>query len=689
MSEQKGIKNKNLINAFILLSIIAVIFYFLTKKFNTSSSVILSFVGLGVVIFIHELGHFAAGKFCGIRVEAFAIGFGPIVLGVKKIENYLQIRIFPTILEKENDPEQAGLLCLKVPMSGKAGETEYQIRIFPVGGFVKLVGQEDLGSDKPSDDPRSFVNVPIWKRIVTVSAGVTLNVVLAGLIFIFVFMRGINLPPAIVGDVLPGYPAAKAGLEAGDEIIAINGRNHDVDFSSVAFAAALSGRDKPVYLKVKKTDGTIEDVNLIAMQIPGMGMKGFGIEQPGTLEVAKIDDAKKLDEQFGLKTGDVLAAVNGEKIEHAWQFNEKLQNIFEPNITLSYSRKGQDELIETNLELQYTSAIEYVDGGEFIPTHIFGLIPRLKVSSIQISEINDVLQTGDVIAQAGDKINPTYKELRDLTTASVEQELSMVVLRNGEPVDVKVTPKKGTDGRAVIGIGVAIDVESTVAAATTDTNNYPWPSDIAGSEIVSISGTEVENYFDIAKVLKENQGKTVKVKYKGLLDVEEISFDVPVNENAVAVQAQISGIPPFKILRKLYKASGPADAIKIGSRKTLEFVGQTYMTLKGLIVRDISPKSLMGPVGMIAASTKIISDRDFMQYCYFMGMISACLAVMNFLPLPIFDGGLVVLLIIEKLKGSPVHQKIQEGLVYIGLVLIIGLVLLVTYNDILRWVFGK
>jgi regulator of sigma E protease len=66
-------------------------------------------------------------------------------------------------------------------------------------------------------------------------------------------------------------------------------------------------------------------------------------------------------------------------------------------------------------------------------------------------------------------------------------------------------------------------------------------------------------------------------------------------------------------------------------------------------------------------------------------MISACLAVFNFLPLPIFDGGLVVLLIIEKIKGSPVHAKIQEGLVYIGLVLILGLFILVTYNDIVRW----
>lgn len=688
MFEQNKVKNKNLINAFILLAVVATIFYFISKNFSTSSSVILSFVGLGVVIFIHELGHFAAGKLCGVKVEAFAIGFGPIVLGIKKIENYLQFRIFPTVLEKENDPDQTGLLCIRIPMSGGAGETEYQIRIFPVGGFVKLLGQEDLGSDKISEDPRSFVNVPIWKRIVTVSAGVTLNVVLAGLLFIFVFMRGINLPPAIIGGVLPGSPAYEAGLRTGDEILAVDGISN-IDFQGVAFTAALSGKNKPINLQVKKTDGSIEDINLVAVKIAGADIKGFGIEAPAMLEIAKVDNPQQLYEQMGLKPGDVLTAVDGEKIEHFWQFGEKLQNVFEPNISLMFERPGQAEAVEKKLELQYSPAMVYEENGVFVPTHIFGLLPRLKVMSVEMAEVNEVLQIGDVIVLSGDLMNPTYKELRELTTAHLGKELKMVVLRNGEPVEATVTPKKSGD-RAVIGIGVSVDTESTVVAETADTNTYFWPGELLkGAEIISIAGNEVKNYYDIARVLRENQGKTVKVKFNSILDSKEIAFDVPADGNPVQVKAQLLQELPFRMLKKLYRAEGPADAIKLGSRKTLEFVGQTYMTLKGLITRDISPKSLMGPIGMIAASTKIISDRDFMFYFYFMGMISACLAVMNFLPLPIFDGGLVVLLIIEKIKGSPVHTKIQEVLVYIGLVLILGLVLLVTYNDILRWFLGR
>jgi regulator of sigma E protease len=146
---------------------------------------------------------------------------------------------------------------------------------------------------------------------------------------------------------------------------------------------------------------------------------------------------------------------------------------------------------------------------------------------------------------------------------------------------------------------------------------------------------------------------------------------------------------PFKMLKKLYRADGTFDAMKIGTRKTVEFIAQTYMTIKGLIVGSVSPKSLMGPVGMIAASSKIIAEKNYIHYLNFMGIISACLAVMNFLPLPILDGGLVLMLIIEKIKGSPVHTKIQEWLVYIGLALIGGLFVLITYNDIVREFFNK
>jgi regulator of sigma E protease len=681
--EQNSIKTKNYINALILLLIVGWVVYYIFNHFSKSSSVIMSFVGLGIVIFIHELGHFAAGKFCGIKVEAFSVGFGSIVLGVKRIENYLRFRILPTVLQKDNDPDGEGLLCIKIPMRCKAGATEYQLRIFPLGGFVKLMGQEDLGSDKPSEDPRSFVNVAIWKRIVTVSAGVTMNIILAAILFVIVFKVGIKQPPAVIGDCLPGYPAAQAGLKAGDEIIAINGRGN-LDYTSVIISEALTGKDKAVDFKVKRTDGSIKDYNLVPIPLASTGLKGIGIMPATSLKIAKVQNPKELNEQYGLKSGDVLTAVNGEKVEQAWQLSNKLENYFEPTVALTFTRPGQSEPEEKKIELNYYANLKDKGHENYVLANIYGLVPRLKVIPMGFDEANEPLKSGDIILKVGDISNPTYNQLREVTVANAGKSLGIAVLRGDKIVEVNVVPKN-ENGRVVIGIAVGMDAESLYVAGTTDSNTYSWPANIPqGAEIVSIGGAKVNNYFDIAAKLEANKGKTIKIEYSSVLGDKKFEFAVPA-AGGTNVKELTSQNLPFDMLTRLYRANGASEALKMGSRKTLEFVAQTYMTLKGLITRDISPNSLMGPVGMIAASTKIISEREFIHYLHFLGMISACLAVFNFLPLPIFDGGLVVLLIIEKIKGSPVHAKIQEGLVYIGLVLILGLFILVTYNDIVRW----
>jgi regulator of sigma E protease len=95
----------------------------------------------------------------------------------------------------------------------------------------------------------------------------------------------------------------------------------------------------------------------------------------------------------------------------------------------------------------------------------------------------------------------------------------------------------------------------------------------------------------------------------------------------------------------------------------------------------------MGPVGIISFSYRIVAEQPFVYYVYFLGLISACIAVFNFLPLPPLDGGLVVLLLVEKIKGSALSERTQGVVAYVGWVLIGGFFLYVTFNDIVRSFF--
>jgi regulator of sigma E protease len=126
----------------------------------------------------------------------------------------------------------------------------------------------------------------------------------------------------------------------------------------------------------------------------------------------------------------------------------------------------------------------------------------------------------------------------------------------------------------------------------------------------------------------------------------------------------------------------------MGYRKTVMFIAQAYITLKGLVTGLFSPKGLMGPVGILTFSYRIVAERPLIDYAYFLGLISASLAVFNILPLLPFDGGFILFLLIEKIKGSPVSLRVQEKFASVGWVLVIALILYVTFNDIVRSFFS-
>jgi regulator of sigma E protease len=709
MSESKGWSNKYL-RVFLLIIIAIPVVVLAARNIGVVGNVLLVMLGFGAVVIIHEFGHFVVAKSSGIKVEAFSLFMPPILLGIQRTENGIRFRILPEIFTDKEGKSADGALSFTVGKKGRPGETEYRIGLIPFGGFVKMLGQDDTGPNRVSDDPRSYANKPVLTRAAVLAAGVVFNVLSAVIIFMIAFLKGIDLPPAVVGGVIPDSPAAQAGLKEGDEIIEIGGKAKDLDFSNIAVAAALSGRDQKVAMKVKRTNGSEEDLAMEAEPLPGEPMRAFGILAPANLNVAKLSkgDATELFKRTGLRPEDRIVAVDGRPVATHWELMDVVEESLVPAVTLSVERSadhGQTKSVECKVPLDMRAANREDIRPGFSLSQIYSMVPRLRIAGVMADadtaghSADLSLQQGDVILAVGDVNNPTFTELREIVSQHKDEPLQVKVLRKDaqgleKSLTVAVTPRqrqiRGSE-QILIGVELALDAAHPIVAKTIAAEGGPPKLDIpSGAAITAVDGQPVADFYDVIhQIRRYPRGDRITLNWR--LDERtagSVALVIGNNKKCITVKSDFSEEIPFDAFKRMYKASGPVDAVVMGYRRTIMFIAQTYLTLRRLLGGLVSPKNLMGPVGILTFSYRIVSQQPFVYYVYFLGLISAVIAVFNFLPLPPLDGGLVLLLLVEKVKGSALTERVQAIIAYAGWALILTLILYVTFNDIVRSFFS-
>ncbi|HUT31414.1 MAG TPA: site-2 protease family protein [Sedimentisphaerales bacterium] len=715
MSEPASVLKRYYFRLFLLLAAFVAAVYLIVENIQVFGNILLVALGFGGVVIVHEFGHFIVAKLSGIKVEAFSIFMPPTLLGIQRTEAGLRFRILPKFFPAQGDDSAEAGLNFTLAKPGRAGETEYRFGLIPFGGFVKMLGQDDSGPEKATDDPRSYANKPVGIRMAVISAGVLFNAISALIVFMIVFLIGIKLPPPVVGGVVPDSPAAKAGLKAGDEIVEIDGKTKDLDYSNILVAAALSGKNEKISLKVKRGE-QILDFTMASEQQEGADIRRFGIEKPLSLVVQKVHDSNALYDQTGLLPGDRITAVNGKDVRTYWELEDVIRNTVLPEVHLQAQRTDpaaqktetvESKLIRLGLYLANAGAESESESG-----NIYSMAPRLRIAAVsqeqpgiadkiaallariglKETENKPRLKSGDVILAIGSIQNPTYKELREVTTEYEQKELPVKVLRTSndgseEILTINAVPRRTEDGkRVILGIYPGFDAEHPIVAKTIATETgVPALAIPRGAAVTSVDGAPVSSFYDIIRQVHAYSGKPVSIDFR-LNDGQTgaVTLNVDDAKDPIVVSKTLAEFVPFKDLKRLYKADGPVQAVVMGYRKTIMFIAQTYVTLRRLIGGLVSPKSLMGPVGILAVSYSIVTDQPLINYAYLLALISACIAVMNFLPLPPFDGGHIVLLAIEKIKGSALSERVQGAVAYAGVVLVIALFLYLTFNDILN-----
>jgi len=237
-------------------------------------------VVLGVMVLVHEWGHFVVAKAFGVRVEVFSIGFGTRLWGTKR------------------------------------GDTDYRISALPLGGYVKMAGDNPLEERK--GDPDEFLSKPRWQRVLIALAGPTMNMVLSVILIAGIYMSGSKQPafldrPMDVVGVLQDSPAQKAGLAAGDKIVEINGvADPTWDRAQLELMSTLPGHSLSVVVD--------RDGQRIPLSVPaGSSMESdFGYPKDSFV-IEAVSPGTPAD-RSGLKAGDVILKVNGTALANGAEF---------------------------------------------------------------------------------------------------------------------------------------------------------------------------------------------------------------------------------------------------------------------------------------------------------------------------------------------------------------------------------
>jgi regulator of sigma E protease len=263
-------------------------------------------VFLGILILIHEFGHYAAAKLCGVRVETFSLGFGKRLVGFRK------------------------------------GDTDYRISALPLGGYVKMAGENPLESH--SGAPDEFMSHPRWQRFVIALAGPAMNILLAVGVW-----TGVNMfhyehakfldEPAVVGEVEAGSPAAKAGIQVGDRIVRIDGWENPT-WEDVELNSAIQ-RKVPLDIAVQRGNQIVETPVAAMPDVPDASqppLLGLIPEEP--IIVSQIE-AGMPAALAGMQVGDQIVAINGEPMRSLHAVITFLQKEGGKPATITALRHGQ------------------------------------------------------------------------------------------------------------------------------------------------------------------------------------------------------------------------------------------------------------------------------------------------------------------------------------------------------------
>ncbi len=536
---------------------------------------------LGALILVHELGHFVCAKLFDVKVIRFSLGFGPRLVGLTW------------------------------------GETEYRLSLVPLGGFVRLLGEDPTEAMAPRDRHRALVAKPLWQRYTIVVAGPAFNLLLPLLIYFVHYAGHRSLLPATLGTVLPNYPAATAGLLPGDRVEAIDGKRIRYWEELEDTIATDPGRTRRFEIR-RGTDIEERDVVPVRVERPGpLGIPEsvgwIGVSPRFHLPEVGVIDPSSPAAQAGLRTFDFITAVNGNPIATWSEFQRVIERSGASPLRVTYLRGGYSAIPFAHVEIQQPGT------AVVIPSPVFDAAGR-----------------------------------RRYETGIVSAELFVFSVEPGSPADL---------------IGVR-----------------------RGDQIVELDGQTLGSWDLLRQKLASSPERTFQIAWLSPgAGRRQATFRQEVRSEMDAYRQEEQRLV-FGALNRLAWRTDAAVPIQnrfgYALSHAFERTGQIVLAMVqgfGQIVRGRVPLTTLGGPIMIGYVAGVAAEQGVDQYLWLMAVLSVNLAILNFLPVPILDGGLLVFFTIELFKRKPPSVRAREIASYIGLVIVVVLMLFALRNDVVRY----
>jgi regulator of sigma E protease len=601
-------------------------------------------VGLGVLIFVHELGHFIMAKRNGVRVEVFSLGFGRAIFRRRR------------------------------------GETEYRISVVPLGGYVKMAGEAP--TDERRGEPWELSSKTAWQRFQIFTAGALMNLLVGFPLAVSAFLLGKYEHSNEVA--VPGVPEARAGMKPGDVIVRAGDRK-------------IESMDKYRIEMVRRFHGTVVPVTVlrdgreVPLQVTTMGSSWHAVTRPPHLMLMFVRPGSPA-EAAGLRVQDEVVEADGRVIRSWRQLDEALRRAPGRPVRLKVRRRDEDwnaSLAEVTLTPPPKDVYTLPEDARLYECAVGGVFPGQPAW--------ERLELKDRVERIDDREVRSWQDLKDVVEASVGRPLKFSVRRGDKLLDtpVEITPGYGEGGQGAIGIG---QMQTRIFADVAAGSFYEKAGLRSGDELYSAprKGDKGEWQEDVTGDLsvglllnvREKEARTLRIQVRR--GAEKVKIELPLEhrpEGDIAALGLTPGGPVATEMVRAFRRRPFGAAVAAGLREPFDVGVMTFEIIGKLIFGQESAKQLSGPLGIFHTSMKFV-ELSFGNFLWLLCLITVNLGIFNLLPIPILDGGHLVLLAIEKVRGRPPTEKFLAAFQYSGLFFILGLIIFVTYNDFRRLFTG-